>query len=223
MRFILAAVAALQVAACASDREITEAGRAALPMLDASAVLPVALIGPGDLLKLTVFQVPDLSLNEVRVDASGAIQVPLLGAMSVAGRAPQDVAADIENRLGQRYLRHPQVTLAIVEAADQKITVDGAVTKPGVYKMQGPTTLLQAIAMAEGPTRVADLERVAVFRRSGGRRMVAQFDVRQIRAGLMEDPLLSGSDTVIVDTSRSSALMREVLSALPGLAVFSYF
>ena len=112
--------------------------------------------------------------------------------------------------------------MTVSEAASQKITVDGAVTKPGVYKMNGRTTLMQAVAMAEGPTRVADLESVAVFRTSGGRRMVAVFDLRAIRGGHAQDPVLFGDDVVVVDTSRLNANIRDALQALPGLAVFAY-
>jgi polysaccharide export outer membrane protein len=113
--------------------------------------------------------------------------------------------------------------VTVTEAASQKITVDGAVTKPGVYEMRGSTTLLQAVAMAEGPTRVADLTKVAVFRTIDGRRAVALFDLEAIRQGRADDPQVLGDDIVVVDTSRVNSVMREVLAALPGLAVFGYF
>jgi polysaccharide export outer membrane protein len=109
-----------------------------------------------------------------------------------------------------------------MEAASQKITVDGAVTKPGVYLMRGRTTLLQAIAMAEGPSRTAALDTVAVFRTVDGRRMAAVFNLADIRAGRTEDPVMLGDDIVVVDTSRTSVALREMLAALPALSVFAY-
>lgn len=180
-------------------------------------------IGIGDKLDVSVFQVPDLTLKDLIVDTSGHIQIPLIGSVPSAGRTSNELANDIATRLGARYLRNPQVTVSVTEAASQKITVDGAVTKPGVYEMQGSTSLLQAVAMAEGPTRVADLTKVAVFRTIDGRRAVALFDLASIRQGRASDPAILGDDIVVVDTSRMGSVMQTVFAALPGLAVFSYF
>jgi polysaccharide export outer membrane protein len=180
-------------------------------------------IGPTDVLSVTVFQVEDLSLEEVRVDASGVLQMPLIGEVRAAGLTPVELAAEIERRLGARYLREPRVSVSVGEAASQKITVDGAVTKPGVYKMQGRTTLLQAVAMAEGPTRIADLRSVAVFRTVPEGQMVAVFDIQAIRAGTALDPVMSGDDIVVVDTSRLSARMQDIIQALPAVASFVFY
>lgn len=179
-------------------------------------------IGPADKLAVRVFQVDDLSFDEIFVDASGYLQLPLLGAVRAAGLTPAELSRDIETRLGERYLRNPQVVVTVSAAASQKVTVDGAVTRPGVYEMRGRTTLMQAVAMAEGPTNIANLDSVAVFRTLEGRRMVAVFDLGRIRGGQDPDPVLMGDDVVVVDTSRLSANIREVLQALPGLAVFGY-
>lgn len=177
-------------------------------------------IGATDLLKVTVFQVPDLSFDELRVDASGLIEMPLIGSVVAAGLTPSELSQELRDRLSERYLQNPRVTVTVSEAASQKVTIDGAVTKPGVYEMRGRTTLLQAIAMAEGPTRIADLESVAIFRRVNDQRMVAVFDLRAIRNGEADDPVVRGDDVVVVDTSRLNAVMRDVVSALPGLAIF---
>lgn len=179
-------------------------------------------IGAADKLALRVFQVDDLSFEEIFVDASGNLQLPLLGSVQAAGLTPAELSEDIERRLAERYLRNPQVVVTVTEAASQKITVDGAVTKPGVYEMRGRTTLMQAVAMAEGPTRIAALDSVAVFRTVDGRRMVAVFDLQAIRGGQTEDPVVLGDDVIVVDTSRLNANIREILQALPGLAVFGY-
>lgn len=181
------------------------------------------LIGVGDKVDVTVFQVEDLSFEELVVDTSGNVQLPLIGAVRGAGRTAGQMSADIAERLAARYLRNPQVTVAVREAASQKITVDGAVTKPGVYEMRGSTSLLQAVAMAEGPSRVADLSKVAVFRNIDGRRSVAVFDLTAIRQGRASDPQVLGDDVVVVDTSRLNAALREAVSALPAFAAFAYF
>ena len=180
-------------------------------------------IGVGDKLDVRVFQIEDLSFEELVVDTSGNINLPLIGAVRGAGLTPGEMSSDIAERLTARYLRNPQVTVTVKEAASQKITVDGAVTKPGVYEMRGSTSLLQAVAMAEGPAKVADLTRVAVFRNINGNRSVALFDLGAIRRGVAPDPLVLGDDVIVVDTSRLNSTLREVVAALPGLAAFAYF
>lgn len=180
-------------------------------------------IGVGDKLGIRVFQVEALSFEELVVDTSGNIQLPLIGAVRSAGRTAGEMSADIAGQLAARYLRDPQVTVTVKEAASQKITVDGAVTKPGVYEMRGSTSLLQAVAMAEGPTRVADLTKVAVFRSIDGRRSVAVFDLSAIRQGRASDPQVFGDDVIVVDTSRLNSTLREIVGALPAFAAFAYF
>ena len=180
-------------------------------------------IGPSDKLSVTVFQVEDLTFAEIFVDASGKLQLPLLGSVQAAGLTPAELSTDLERRLGERYLRNPEVSVSVSEAASQKITVDGAVMKPGVYEMRGRTTLLQAVAMAQGGTRIADMKKVAVFRSTDGRPMVAVFDLAAIRRGETVDPVVLGDDVVVVDTSRLSARYRDIVEILPGLGVFTFF
>lgn len=220
-------LAALTLAACAPNNGVADGGALRLASFDQEESSTQYLgsdyrIGATDQLNITVFQVEDLTFEKLPVDASGMLQLPLIGQVRAAGNTPSELGAEIARRLSERYMQNPQVSVTVAEAASQKITVDGAVTKPGVYVMRGRTTLLQAIAMAEGPTRVASLQNVAVFRTVEGRRMAALFDLQRIRAGELADPYLEGDDVVIVDTSRLNASIREILSALPGLAVFGY-
>lgn len=193
-------------------------------------VAPVAVapdaeyrIGIDDKISVRVFQVPDLSFDNLVIDRSGNVQLPLIGAVRGAGRTPGEMSAEIAERLSAQYLRDPEVTVTVTEAAVQKITVDGAVIKPGVYEMQGSISLLQAVAMAEGPTRIADLTKVALFRTIDGRRSVALFDLAAIRQGRADDPQVLGDDIIVVDTSRLSSALREVVGAVPALSIFRFF
>lgn len=229
MRLFLFALLALTLAACAGGRSRQAVADAALTV-DPAALQAGAVgtdgasyrIGEGDTLKVSVFQVPDLSFDTIVVDAAGNLQLPLIGSVHAAGLTPAEITAEVERMLSERYLRDPQVNISVVEAVSQKVTVDGAVTRPGVYKMSGRTTLLQAVAMASGPVKEADLRSVAVFRTVDNRRMVAVFDLAAIRNGELEDPAVFGEDVIIVDTSRLNAALREVVALLPGLAVFAY-
>jgi polysaccharide export outer membrane protein len=221
-------VLALILAGCGGPR-MNLGQMTAAEHVDLASVQPVSAasseyrIGVGDKLEVRVFQVADLSFSELVVDTSGNINMPLIGAVRSAGRTAGEMASDISGRLADRFLRDPQVTVTVKEAASQKITVDGAVAKPGVYEMRGSTSLLQAVAMAEGPTRVADLTKVAVFRSIDGRRSVALFDLSAIRQGRAADPQVLGDDVIVVDASRLSSALREVVGALPALAAFAYF
>jgi polysaccharide export outer membrane protein len=225
---LLSALAVLLTSGCGGSRmdidQMTAARSVDLQTIQ-SVVAPASeyRIGVGDKLDVRVFQVEDLSFEELVVDTSGNIQLPLVGAVRAADRTAGEMASDIARRLAARYLRDPQVTVTVEEAASQKITVDGAVTKPGVYEMRGSTSLLQAVAMAEGPTRIADLTKVAVFRTIDGRRSVALFDLSAIRQGRASDPQVLGEDVIVVDTSRLNYALREVVGALPALSAFAYF
>lgn len=180
-------------------------------------------LGVGDKINVRVFQVPDLSFEALVIDTSGNIQLPLIGVVRGAGLSPGELSTHIAQRLADQYLRNPQVTVTLTEAASQKITIDGAVAKPGVYEMRGSTSLLQAVAMAQGPTQIADLSNVAVFRTIEGRRAVAVFDLAAIRQGRAVDPQVMGDDVVVVDSSRLSATLRDIIGALPAVGAFAYF
>lgn len=229
MRKVSIALVATVLAGCADTPRET-AGLTTMTALTFANEGPEEVIsneiGVLDRLDVIVFQVPDLTFtgaSAIRVDASGQIEMPLIGSLQAAGRTPAELGSDIRTRLASRYLQNPQVTVRVAEAGNQKITVDGAVTEPGVYETKGQTTLLQAVAMAKGATRVADLQSVAVFRTVEDQRMVAVFDLAAIRGGLAADPVLQGDDVVVVDTSRLSAAMRDVLAALPALGSFVYY
>lgn len=228
--FILVAGSAMLLAGCNGGGGRTGSATAAA-LVDSALLLNPSQqvasddyrIGATDLLKVTVFQVPDLSFDEIRVDAAGNIQMPLIGSVRAADRTPAQLSTDIQELLGERYLRNPQVNVTVAEAASQKVTVDGAVTRPGVYLMRGRTTLLQAVAMAEGASRGARLSSVALFRTIDNRRAVAVFDLAAIRAGDAEDPVIKGDDIVIVDSSPYYAAFREIAAIVPAIGAFAYF
>lgn len=177
-------------------------------------------IGPLDSIGITVFQEPELSAQKVQVDASGNVAVPLVGSVAAAGKTASQLADELERRFGEKYLVNPQVTVVVSSSVSQKVVVQGEVTEPGVYEIKGPTTLLEALSMAKGETRVAALKEVAVFRTVNGQRMGAVFDIEQIRRGDSEDPAIVGNDVVVVGFSNSKSVWRDILSAAPLLNVF---
>lgn len=221
-------VAVLSATACASQGAPQNVGQGQAAFLTtgggvALAAAPDYRIGPLDKLNLTVFQIPDLTLEKIQVDGSGRISLPLIGTVLAAGKTTQELSTEIADRL-KGQLQSPQVSVWVAEAVSQKVTVDGSVVEPGVYTMSGPTTLLQAVAMAKGPDmKYANLNHVAIFRTINGQRAAAVFDLKAIRAGVAVDPVIMGNDVIVVEGSATKSVFREILTALPGLAVFSYF
>ena len=189
----------------------------------AAAVQTEYVISPLDKVSVTVFQVPDLSLKGAQVDPAGRLTLPLIGDVQASGRTARQLSADIAAALGKGYLQSPQVTVTVDEAASQKVTVEGAVVQPGVFVLSGPTSLLQAIAMARGPDKTAELRKVAIFRTIQGRRAAALYDLRAIREGKAEDPQVYGNDIVVVQGSNTRGIWQEVLRAVPLLGVFRFF
>lgn len=227
IRIVPGLVGVLFLAACADGPKDLSVMSAATPVapLSVDALQPARLqaeyrIGRQDLLAVSVFQVPDLSSDHIRVDTSGDINLPLLGLMRAEGKTASELSDEIRGRLAERYLQNPQVSVSVKETASQKVTIDGAVTEPGVYEMKGQTTLMQAIAMAKGPTRLSNLRSIVVFRIADGERTVAQFDLAAIRAGQQPDPVLLGDDVIVVDSSRLNAALRDIIAVLPAVALF---
>ncbi len=179
-------------------------------------------IGPLDKVRVNVFQVEELS-GEFEVDAAGRIAFPLIGLIEAQGRTAPELAQHIADRLGERYLRSPNVQVAITEAVQQTITVDGSVNQPGVVPVRGAITLMRAVALARGTTQDANPGRVIVFRTINGQRMAAAFDLRAIRRAEAEDPLIYGNDIIVVDGSRGRALFRDILASVPILGIFRPF
>lgn len=176
-------------------------------------------VGPSDLIGITVYRAEEVS-GDFRVDELGNIMMPLIGQVPVRGMTLAEVSTEIGRRLGERHYVNPDVSVALKETPNRTITVDGAVSQPGVYPVLGRTTLMQAVAMARGASSSANLRRVYVFRQVEGQRMAAGFDLQAIRSMQMEDPVLYPSDIVIVDGSDTRAIWRDVLSTIPILALF---
>ncbi len=175
-------------------------------------------IGPMDVIEVSVFQVPELS-KAVQVAADGTINLPLVGSVNAADRTSGDIERDLKEKLGRKYLQSPQVNVYIREYNSQRVTVDGAVKRPGVYPLRGPVTLLQIIATAEGFTDTADSS-VVIFRTENGARSAAKFDVGDIRAGNSTDPVIAQGDVVVVSNSTMKESYQALLKILPVSSLF---
>jgi polysaccharide export outer membrane protein len=214
------------VAGCAS-RDILPRGPGAYAIAgdpeNGTASLTDYRIGPLDTISITVFQEPDLSLKDIVVEASGLVSLPLIGSVQAVGRTTSELAADVQQRYGARYLRDPQVAVSVSIAVSQQVTVEGNVIQPGSYPISGRMTLLRALALARGPTRVAAVDEVVVFRMVDGKRQGALFNVNAIRKGRASDPQILGNDMVVVGFNSVKGVYRDFLQTAPIFAIFRNF
>lgn len=180
-------------------------------------------VGAQDLLTISVFGVKDLE-KDVRVNSNGQISLPLIGGVMAGGLTIPELEATLAKKYADGYLQAPQVTVFVKEFTSQRITVEGAVKKPGIFPITGRTTLLQAIALAEGvDDKIADLGGIVVMRQIKGKRQAAVFDLRQVRKGNVEDPQLYGDDVIVVEQSGSKTAFRRIIESVPALGIFAWF
>ena len=175
-------------------------------------------VGPDDVLDVSVFKVPELS-KTVHVNEAGTVNLPLVGETTAVGRTTREIEQELTRTLGDKYLRNPQVNVAVKEYNSQRVTVEGDVKKPGIYPIRGRLTLLQLVATVGGFEATADSE-VMVFRTADGKTSVARFEVEKIRAGSAKDPELASGDVIVVSTSTTKSAFQNLMKALPLASLF---
>jgi polysaccharide export outer membrane protein len=136
-----------------------------------------------DLVRLTVYKEDDMT-TEVRISKTGDISLPLLGNVHIAGETVAEAAEQIRSRLDKDYIINPQVTLTIMEYAQQWVTVLGEVQKPSQVPIptEGGLDLMGAIALAGGYSRVADPSNITVRRVVNGHDVVLKVNARKLAA-----------------------------------------
>jgi polysaccharide export outer membrane protein len=145
----------LLLAACAWPQSANRA--ASVP--EAGANLPAQRVGRNDLIAVSVYGAPELC-RTIRIGADGYFALPLLKRrLLAAGLYPADIEAAIAAALlEEQILVNPWVTVTISEYHSHPISVSGSVKMPLVFQAEGPTTLLEAIARAQGLTSTAGRE-----------------------------------------------------------------
>lgn len=176
-------------------------------------------IGPLDVLDVSVFKVPELS-KTAQVSEVGTINYPLVGEVRAAGLTAREVEVNLTRTLGEKYLQKPQVTVFVKEYNSQRVTIEGAVKKPGVYPIQGGLTLLQLMAVAQGTDTASD-DTVLIFRQENGKRSAARFTLSELRSGGASDPALRAGDVVVANSSALKEGFNNVLKAIPLAGVFA--
>lgn len=177
-----------------------------------------SLIGPLDTIAVDVFGVPELSREEVQVDASGRIAMPLIGIVDARGKTAGELASDIEGALTGRYVRNPDVTVNIRSSVSQVVTIDGQVAEPGLYPVTNQMTLLRAVASAKGLSEFAQEDDVVILRTVNGQNMAGLYNITAIRRGIYDDPAIYANDVIVVGDSPHRRLFRDFVAMAPFLA-----
>jgi polysaccharide export outer membrane protein len=217
-------VTALSIAAVPASSQVTPLGSPiGAPIqagVDTQAPRADAAITPLDKLSVTVFREPELSAEEVAVDEGGRIALPLIGAVTAAGKSIDVLSTEISGKLRQ-YIKNPQVAVSLKQAASRRVTITGSVMQPGVYPLEGRMTLLQAVALARGPSQVASLDQTLIFRTRDGVRQAARFNLDAIAKGKSEDPEVISGDTVALGSSKFKTAWRDVIGSIRSFNIFS--
>lgn len=162
------------VAGCTSPTQIT-------PPPQVSQVEGDYRLAPTDLLDFRIFQEPDFDAV-IRISGDGSAIFPMIGRVHIAGMTIGQATETLRQRYMAGYLANPQVNLTVRTYAKKTFTMLGQVQKPGTYPIEGneSISLLQAIGMAGGYTRIANPSNVVVKRNEGGVEKVYNFNAKKM-------------------------------------------
>lgn len=169
-------------------------------------------LGALDTISIEVDGLPEMR-REVVIDGQGMVAYPLAGSVSAAGLTTTQLAEVLKERLRAGHVRDPRVSVNVVEATSNVLTVGGQVRQPGLFPVYRDMTLMQAVAQAGGENEYAQTSVVLVFREVSGQQYVGLYDLKGIRYGNYADPRVYPGDKVVVSESE----MRRLLRTLQGV------
>ena len=171
-KFITWCVAMTLLAATAGCRYFE--GDAPLPA-SATTVPDVYRVGPSDVLAISVWKQPDLSLPGIPVRPDGKMSLPLIGEIDVEGLTALEINEVLTERF-KEYVTDPEVTVIVVQVNYPIVFIIGEVNRPGPIPIRQNTTMLQAISLAGGFTTFADRDDIHIVRREGEKNYRIHFD-----------------------------------------------
>lgn len=150
----------------------------------AASSMPTYTLCANDRVQVRVFQEDDLT-GDYRIGQDGTINFPLVGSIRISGKSSDEASHALADAL-KRFLKHPQVNIAVIEFSKRRFTVMGQVQKPGTYLLpvEEKLDLLSAIAAAGGFTRMADQSNIVIKRQGGS----AGESLEKVNAKLMARP-----------------------------------
>lgn len=156
------------------------------------------IIGVGDILSIQVWREPDLS-KTLTVRNDGRVSMPLVGDIMVKGKSIRELTSYLTKEFS-KVITEPAVSVTLVENRSKRYYLVGQVQQPGEFPIDGPITVLQAIARGGGFLEWAKKDRIAVIRRVAGEEKRLNFDYDAFIKGKKQEQniLISPGDTIIV-------------------------
>lgn len=158
---------------------------------------PDFLLGPGDVLEVSVWQEPELS-RTIRIRPDGKISFPFVGEVTASGKTVEEVRQVLEKKI-QAYVPKAPVSVILQELLSQRFYVIGRVKNPGVFPIYEPIRVMQALSMAGGLDEFAS-DDIHVIREGPEGQSVLRFNYSDLKKGkdLKQNFLLQGKDTIVV-------------------------
>jgi polysaccharide export outer membrane protein len=170
-----------------------------LPAQSTGAGRSSGVIGKLDTVEIRVFREDELT-TAGQLSADGTISMPLIGSVKMAGLTTDQAAAAITAKLKDGYLVRPQVSVSIEARVRRTVTVLGQAQSPGVFELPADRrlTVVEAIGMAGGATRIANVKKISLKRRSG---QVQLLNLKDITSGKSTDVVLQDGDVLSIPES----------------------
>ena len=155
-------------------------------------------VQPGDILQVSVWREPDMQLETV-VRPDGGISVPLVGEVSTKGKTVDELRNELTQRLA-RFMPDMAVNVSVKQLLGNKVYVIGKVNRPGEFVLNTDIDVMQALSMAAGTAKFADVKDIKILRRNHTEQQVFNFDYREVEAGenLDQNIVLHSGDVVVV-------------------------
>ena len=168
------------------------------PLSAEPAQQPSFVLGPGDILEISVWKDPDLT-KQVIVQPDGYLSFPLIGQVLAGNRTLDEIRSDISERL-KEYVSSPAVAVLPVRLESYKVYVLGKVNKPGVFVLPHEINVMQALSMGGGANPFADLEDISILRQGPEEQQKLSFNYKEVAKGkkLEQNIRLKSGDVVVV-------------------------
>jgi polysaccharide export outer membrane protein len=157
------------------------------------------VIGMEDVLSVNVWREPDLTLNEVVVRPDGKISLPLVNDIQADGLSTQQLQDRITEKL-REFVSSPTVTVTVIRAVSQSVSIVGQVNRPGTYSLGSPITVLELLARAGGLAEFAKQKDIRIIRVENSKTLQFPFNYKDIMKGknLRQNIVLKKGDVVLV-------------------------
>ncbi len=165
----------------------------------AEEVPPDYIIGVEDILAISVWREPELSIKEIAVRPDGKISFPIIGDITASGLSPMQLQDLITEKL-KEFVASPTVTVVVMRIGSRYVSIVGKVAKPGIYYLGAPMSVLELLARAGGILEGGKEKDISIVRKEGSRNIRFRFNYKDVSKGknLKQNIDLRNGDVVIV-------------------------